>query len=380
MYKKFKILFFKVFIFIMIISLIYIYITKRIFDKSDKTSLTNYLNCFDTDYIQLKEENSYLVKEIDDTTAEQTIFDFSKSTMIQDFFKDDFIVLINDKILLTKKAEKSNLYSNDKDLKNVDSLLDYLNRKDLKDNFLKIIEHNHTEVEKITSNLFKIKNQDSALIHSDVDKFSYEALVTVKDNHIIKIEQTINIIDTKNYCENRILQTFNYQSSKSYDEIVSEYIKKYNLSFTEFNSNFSFNDISSVLINSHQLEILSEIKEFSSSDIIENTMNREINNKNAVIETRKIKRNNTTDNLLIDTIKLENQYLIVGINTPIFQYLSVTNNDSLEIIKNKLKNSNLKLLEETKNKLTYNYSYRGVSYEITFNFINNQTHLYIKVI
>lgn len=321
-----------------------------------------------------------MVREIDDTTAEQTIFDFSKSTMIQDFFKDDFIVLINDKILLTKKAETSNLYSNDKDLKNVASLLDYLNRKDLKDNFLKIIEHNHTKVEKIDSNLFKVKNQDSALIHSDVDKFSYEALVTVKDNHIIKIEQTINIIDTKNYCENRILQTFNYQSSKSYDEIVSEYIKKYNLSFTEFNSNFSFNDISSVLINSHQLEILSEIKEFSSSDIIENTMNREINNKNAVIETRKIKRNNTTDNLLIDTIKLENQYLIVGINTPIFQYLSVTNNDSLEIIKNKLKNSNLKLLEETKNKLTYNYSYRGVAYEITFNFINSQTHLYIKVI
>lgn len=242
MYKKFKILFFKVFIFIMIISLIYIYITKRIFDKSDKTSLTNYLNCFDTDYIQLKEENSYLVKEIDDTTAEQTIFYFSKSTMIQDFFKDDFIVLINDKILLTKKAEKSNLYSNDKDLKNVDSLLDYLNRKDLKDNFLKIIEHNHTKVEKIDSNLFKVKNQDSALIHSDVDKFSYEALLTVKDNHIIKIEQTINIIDTKTYCENRILQTFNYQSSKSYDEIVSEYIKKYNLSFTEFNSNFSFNE------------------------------------------------------------------------------------------------------------------------------------------
>lgn len=380
MYKKFKILFFKVFIFIMIISLIYIYITKRIFDKSDKTSLINYLNCFDTDYIQLKEENSYLVKEIDDTTAEQTIFDFSKSTMIQDFFKDDFIVLINDKILLTKKAEKSNLYSNDKDLKNVDSLLDYLNRKDLKDNFLKIIEHNHTEVEKIDSNLFKVKNQDSALIHSDVDKFSYEALITVKDNHIIKIEQTINIIDTKNYCENRILQTFNYQSSKSYDEIVFEYIKKYNLNLTEFNSNFPFNDISSVLINSHQLEILSEIKEFSSSDIIENTINREINNKNAVIETRKIKLNNTTDSLLIDTIKLENQYLIVGIDTPIFQYLSVTNNDSLEIIKNKLKNSNLKLHEETKNKLTYNYSYRGVSYEITFNFINNQTHLYIKVI
>lgn len=380
MYKKFKILFFKVFIFIMVISLIYIYIAKRIFDKSDKTSLINYLNCFDTDYIQLKEENSYLVKEIDATTAEQTIFDFSKSTMIQDFFKDDFITLINNKILLTKKAEKSNLYLNDKDLKNVDSLLDYLNRKDLKDNFLKIIEDNHTKVEKIDSKLFKVKSQDSALIHSDVDKFSYEALITVKDNHIIKIEQIINVTDTKTYSENRIIQTFNYKLSKSYDEIVSEYIKKYNLSLTEFNSNFSFNNISSVLINSHQLEILSEIKEFSSSDIIENTMNREINNKNTIVETRKLKLNNITDNLLIDVIKLETQYLIVGINTPIFQYLSVTNNDSLEIIKNKLKNSNLKLLEEAKNKLIYNYSYRGVAYEITFNFINNQTHLYIKVI
>lgn len=378
MSKNSKILFFKTFIIVM--SLIFIYINKKVFEKPDKVALINYLNCLDNDYVQLNEETSYLVKEIDNNIAEQNIYDFSKSTIVQNFFKDDFVAFINDKILITKKKGKSTRYSNDKDLKNMDFPLDYLNKKDLKDNFLKIIEHNHTEVEKITSNLFKIKNQDATLIHSNIDKFFYEALITIKDNYIIKIEQTIHIADTKTYSENRIVQTFNYKLSKSYDKIVFEYIKKYNLSLTEFNSNFSFNNISSVLVNGQQLEILSEIKEFSSSDTIENTVKRKINNKEIIVETRKLKLNNATDNLVIDVIKLENQYLIVGINTHVFHYLSVTNNDSLETIKNKLKSSNLEIIEETKNKLTYNYLYRGVKYEITFTFIDNQTHLYIKVI